>query len=97
MNLGTSLGTTPLHPGNHQNVGLGVELVDQLVGLQVGGECGANEEQRQGFYDAAGSETQLANNQRAQAMQGLDKAEGYYSGAKKRLNAAYGDPGTATL
>ncbi len=57
----------------------------------------AAKENKQGFYEAVDADHALANHQRALAMQGLDKAEGFYAPARKRLNAAYGEPGTATI
>lgn len=76
-------------------VGLGVGSI--AGGMGAGGIDaihGANQKRTQGFYDAANAASALGDSQKAFQMQGLDKAEGYYGGARARLNAAYGPPGT---
>lgn len=57
---------------------------------------GANNEQKQGYYNAAAQMHQMGQDQKNFAMQGLNQAEGYYAPARARIQAAYGDPGSVT-
>lgn len=55
----------------------------------------ANKKQEAGYYGMATQARNLGEAQKAFQMQGLDKAEGYFSPARARLDAMYGAPGGA--
>jgi hypothetical protein len=66
--------------------------------LGRGGEYLRKEDQgkdevRQGYADAIKSLNDLASQQKAFQMEGLNKAEGYYQPAQQQLESIYGKPG----
>lgn len=65
-----------------------------IVGPAVQGSAQAFDEKRKGLQQAQQDLGNLAAQDRAFQMRGLQQAEGYYQPAANRINAIYGAPGS---